>query len=655
MRTFWASLVIVVGLVGLALAQVPNSLYSVIVNSLPASVPLSGSGEYLAITQGGLVRRISPGQLVSGGSLRPTAATCDATTDITTVMQADIDQFSGDGGGQYLIPAGKGCVISSADLSIPFNIQIVCTQNGGGTWPAADYAAYADFLINSARTIKTVNIANGGRSGVFGCNIVRQGYTAITTLRDSIVASAAFAGTALTCIGQSDVTFQDNLIIGFNTAISAACSRFNARRNRMDSINGIIGVLCFDTCYIDENEVWPFSVEIVLAGAEYQDSNISGVTNSGGKFEITLGTAPATPLVTGDRIVIHDAAGSLTVNGRWTITVIDPTHFTLDGSTFVGGYTTGGAAFLSAFSRAGAGITFGQGQFFGHQNLVLGWDYGIKYTAGNDGSYCSNCWIDGFQISKDPTPVGIASLLTSNNAEFSGYLGQPVRQILLDGASAGESVRVATPYAIGSGAPSGNSSAAVTVNHGSLQIVGGAIVGTPVGSNFIYIADAATDVTLTSVAVGSGNIGFQTSSTGCPKLTIDGVVGPCSFTPVLVGSTTPGTFTYTRQNGTYTVGRDGVTAGIDVVWSAIPGAPTGTDTRIHGLPVVSGTSNTGVCGLGFIAGLSGPLGYRLALNVIVSSSDTSFSLMDPTGVTTGYNPNQLASSGSIQAQCHYLQ
>jgi hypothetical protein len=230
-----------------------------------------------------------------------------------------------------------------------------------------------------------------------------------------------------------------------------------------------------------------------------------------------------------------------------------------------------------------------------------------------------------------------------------------VRQILLDGSSAGESMRVGTSYVIGSGAPSGNSSSVVTVNHGNLQMLGGTIVATPSNANFIYIADAAGAVTLTSVAVGSGSIGFQTTATGCPKLAINGVTGPCMFTPTVVGTTTPGTFTYTRQNGVYTVSRAGVDVSLDLAWSATPVPPVGVDTKVTGFPVASGTI-PGACALGFISGLSLDATYvRIGMSVPQPAGNYGlFSEGKADGTTSAYPANLVGPAGTIQAQCHYF-
>jgi len=90
--------------------------------------------------------------------------------------------------------------------------------------------------------------------------------------------------------------------------------------------------------------------ESVLAGKvlwEYPDAGtpvttktITGATNNA-PIQITAITHGFS---TGDIIEISGVGGNTAANGRWTITKIDDSNFTLDGSTGSGTYTTGGTA-----------------------------------------------------------------------------------------------------------------------------------------------------------------------------------------------------------------------------------------------------------------------------------------------------------------------
>ncbi len=72
---------------------------------------------------------------------------------------------------------------------------------------------------------------------------------------------------------------------------------------------------------------------------------VTGVANSSGVFEIT--TSANHTLMTGQRAWVGGITGTggmtAAVNGTWTITKTADTKFTLDGSTFAGTYTSGGA------------------------------------------------------------------------------------------------------------------------------------------------------------------------------------------------------------------------------------------------------------------------------------------------------------------------
>ena len=65
---------------------------------------------------------------------------------------------------------------------------------------------------------------------------------------------------------------------------------------------------------------------------------VSGAANTS---PITLTTA-AHGLTTGDRVAVTEVGGNTAANGTWTVTVVSPTTFTLDGSAGNGAYTGGG-------------------------------------------------------------------------------------------------------------------------------------------------------------------------------------------------------------------------------------------------------------------------------------------------------------------------
>jgi hypothetical protein len=69
--------------------------------------------------------------------------------------------------------------------------------------------------------------------------------------------------------------------------------------------------------------------------------NIVNVDNNGiGIIRVTVSVTSG--FKTGQRVIIADVEGVTAANGKWTITVINPSQFDLQNSTFTGTYTSGG-------------------------------------------------------------------------------------------------------------------------------------------------------------------------------------------------------------------------------------------------------------------------------------------------------------------------
>jgi hypothetical protein len=74
---------------------------------------------------------------------------------------------------------------------------------------------------------------------------------------------------------------------------------------------------------------------------------ISNVTGTG-PLEVTTGAAHG--MLTGDEVDIFGVQGAVGANGSWIVTVIDATHYTLNGSSATAAYTTGGTSQSVVFS-----------------------------------------------------------------------------------------------------------------------------------------------------------------------------------------------------------------------------------------------------------------------------------------------------------------
>ena len=75
---------------------------------------------------------------------------------------------------------------------------------------------------------------------------------------------------------------------------------------------------------------------------------------------ISIGTVEEHELSTGQQVILSGVQGNTAANGTWTVTVVDATHFTLNGSSANGAYagggniTGGGMAFYDAETSAAA-------------------------------------------------------------------------------------------------------------------------------------------------------------------------------------------------------------------------------------------------------------------------------------------------------------
>lgn len=67
---------------------------------------------------------------------------------------------------------------------------------------------------------------------------------------------------------------------------------------------------------------------------------VANCTSSAGLIEVQV--ASATGLLTGASVTLSNVLGTVEANGTWVITVVDATHFTLNGSTFTNTYVGGG-------------------------------------------------------------------------------------------------------------------------------------------------------------------------------------------------------------------------------------------------------------------------------------------------------------------------
>ena len=583
--------------------------------------------------------------------------TC-AGSDVAAALQADMNTAAAAGYGRYWLPKAQ-CIVSGANLTIPAGMSVVGNAFAVGYQNNNAYTtAPYTILLNSAR-----NIIFSSNSGLSGVNVVRQGLTSPTTLRGFIQAAQAFAGTALSCqAGSTDVNVSNVLIIGFAQAVSTACDRFHGANIRGDDTAGLSMTACSDTCNLEDIEFWPFIANPYIGAPQEQVSNVSAAASDGGLIEITLSVAPSTPLVTGDTVVVGAVGGVPAATGRWTITVIDSTHLTLNSSAFSGTYTSGGVVVLNATIRTGA--AFDIENVAGSPSMVslleFGYDIGMHYGGTTTGAYCTTCWLDSFtNYPYDPTPQGLLmDGATQAVNKFSGFVntqGTAVKlntsvpsaslvisdsQISLFGWQAG----VASMYLAGANVQIGNSYLATGDS-------------SPVST--IQVQDSLTSAQFGNdifVTPGVATFTYQ-SAADCGKVSMNGTIGPCSWTPTLYGFSTAGTVTMASGYpvGSYTIANGSVSAWAHIVTTAISGAVG--NAVMGGLPVAAGSStqDNGDCAFGRIGGVTLTSGYTF-MGASVTYGQTAIQLNqfgsgEPTlAINAG---TELANATELQLVCHY--
>jgi hypothetical protein len=536
-------------------------------------------------------------------------AVCDGTTDARPGFQAAIDAAAADG----LTVDARGlqrCLIDSADLNIPGNVQINCGAAAPGYQPNNAVTANANIILNSARTLKFTAAsvaASGGRAGLEGCLIVRKGFSNPLTLRTAITEISTYAGVAITCLGTSDVTISGATLIGFATAIDSACDR-----TRLHDVNAD-ATTCFylhdtlDMLYGRGVHCWPFGTPSYVVQPQ-QTSTVTGAVNNGGLIKLTLGSVPTVPLVTGDKVFVQPVGGVPNASGKWTITVDDTTHITLQGSTFAGAFTTGGSVVLSAVWRSGKAFDFnnvGGGAQFA-EATEYGWTTGVHLRGGTTGVKI-DAWLDALS-GADQTGVGVLAEDTSgvnyvsginfaNGIQYkmnsAGTAGNPAKLFINDF----HVVTLQSNYLLASG---------IQVLRGSVYLGSGYVHWATSGVVPVYVANAATEfIAGSDIAWGSNQsvVSFE-SAAACPKAKLGGQVGPCAWTPAYAGTAGTPSNTYTAQVGSYTIAGTMFNAAFKVSTSAI-GGMTGA-LRVSGFPQTA--ANDVSCSIGQITGMTLPAG-----------------------------------------------
>jgi hypothetical protein len=240
-------------------------------------------------------------------SLKVWGAACDGITDDASAIvaaEAVVPQIRLPAASCYI---GTTFTLSAALVGDPSMLK----------WSGAPESEPYTLLLGPGVTI---NVLRGAaRRGV---RVTQKGVGAPATLRAAITAYNAFAGTAITCTqgavetDTSDVVLSNLYVTDFATAISTTCDRLWLTDLKMVSTNGI-NAQCFDGCYWNRIEMSVFLG--AFAAVQDQNTTVSGAANNGsGLIRLTLSAAPATALVTGDKVAVARVGGVPNATGRWT-------------------------------------------------------------------------------------------------------------------------------------------------------------------------------------------------------------------------------------------------------------------------------------------------------------------------------------------------
>ncbi len=235
----------------------------------------------------------------------------------------DIVATTAGGGGQVLVfvndNTGNFTIVGGLPISsgavTPTAVAITDLDNNG----------YADIVTNDTTT-SAVNVINNFAAGLIS-NATNAGPIVITSNNNGLQTGAQITITGV----------QGNTAANGNWTVT----RINANQF---SLNGSAG----NGMFMPGGALW--YVTSVANGS----GNVMGTTGNAVSPIVITSDVP-TGLVTGQQVTVANVGGNMAANGTWTVTVIDATHFSLNGSTGNGTWTMGTGSWSRLPYRTDAG------------------------------------------------------------------------------------------------------------------------------------------------------------------------------------------------------------------------------------------------------------------------------------------------------------